>query len=53
MNVRVTFTPISQPMNEPRITVKGEDNRLVGREERVEFVVGQTMRMLARRLQLH
>src|SRR5205814_10184668 len=53
VNVRVTFTPISQPMNEPRIAVKGEDNRLVRREERVEFVVGQTMRMLARRLQLH
>src|SRR4029450_85094 len=40
-------------MNEPRVAVEGEDDRPVRSEQRVEIVVRKTMRMLARRLQLH
>ena len=33
--------------------MEGEDDRLVDGEERVEVVVGEAVRMLARRLQAH
>src|SRR4029450_9414224 len=40
-------------MNEPRVAVEGEDDRLVRSEQRVEVVVREAMRMLTRGLQLH
>ena len=51
MNVVVIRAPISQPMNELRISVEIEDDRLVDREKGIEIAVGQSMRMLAGRLQ--
>ena len=53
VNVLVALAPVSQSVNEPRIAVEGEDDRLVGREQRVEVVIGEPVRMLARGLQLH
>ena len=35
---------IGQAMDQPRIAVKGEDDRLVGREEDVEILVAQAVR---------
>ena len=46
-------SPVGQPVNQPRIAVEGEDDRLVGGEQRVEIVIRKPVRMLARRLQLH
>ena len=40
-------------MDEPRIAVKGEDDRLVDGEEGVEVTIGEAVRMLARGLQRH
>src|ERR1700757_2657681 len=40
-------------MNEPRVAVEGEDDRLVRREQSVKIVIREAMRMLALRLQLH
>ncbi len=37
--------PIGQTMNQPRIAVVGEDDRLVGREDRVELPVGEAVGM--------
>ena len=53
MNVVVAGPPIGQAVDEPRIAVKGEDDRLVDGEERVEVAIGEPVRMLARRLQRH
>ena len=53
MNVVVAGPSIGQPMDEPRIAVEGEDDRLVDGEESVEVTVGEAMRMLAVRLQRH
>ena len=53
MNVVVAGPPVGQAMDEPRIAVKGEDDRLVDGEKGVEVAVGKAMRMLARRLQRH
>src|SRR2546429_8844781 len=43
----VVGAAIGEPMNQPGITVIGEDDRFVGREEHVEVLVGQTVRMFA------
>jgi hypothetical protein len=51
--VPVTGSPIGQPMNEPRITMKGEDDWLVGCEKGVEVAIVEAVRMLAWRLKLH
>ena len=40
-------SPVGQPVDQPGIAVKGEDDRLVGGEERVEFR-GRTARADAR-----
>ncbi|TKS60903.1 MAG: hypothetical protein EWM73_03045 [Nitrospira sp.] len=40
-------------MDQPGVTVEGEDDRLVRREQGIEILVGQSVRMLTRRLQLH
>src|SRR5215469_7632168 len=53
VEVAMTLSPVGQPVNEPRIAVEGEDDRLVGREQRIEIVIRQAVRMLARRLQGH
>ena len=47
MNVVVAGPPIGQAMDEPGIAVKGEDDRLVDGEERVEVTIGKAVRMLA------
>ena len=45
--------PVSQTMNQPRVTVKSEDDRLVSGEQHVELFVRQTVRMFALRLERH
>ena len=47
VQVVVIRSPIGEAMDQPRIAVVGEDDRLVLGEERVEVVVGQAVRMLA------
>jgi len=46
-NVEVVMigAPISQAVNQPRITVVGEDDRLVDCEYRVELTVGESVGM--------
>ena len=44
---------VSEPMDEPGVAVKGEDDGLVGREKSVEIAIGKTVRVLTRRLQRH
>src|SRR5215469_12112620 len=39
-------------MNQPRVSVEIENDRLVGSEQRIEVFVGQTVRMFLTRLQL-
>src|SRR5262249_17050881 len=46
-------SPVGEPMNERRVTVEGEDDRLVGREQRVEIVIREAVWVLARWLKLH
>jgi hypothetical protein len=53
MQIRMIGAPISEAVNQPGITVIGEHDRLVGGEQLFEVAIGQTMRMLARLLQLH
>ncbi|MNC92694.1 hypothetical protein D3C83_91650 [compost metagenome] len=44
---------VGQPVDKPRITVVGEDNRLVASEQFVEAFIGQSMRVLAFGLKRH
>ena len=53
VQVLVIRPPIRQPMNQPRVAVEGEDDRLVLREQRIEVSIRQAVRMLFRRLQFH
>ena len=53
VEVVVVGAAVGQPVDQPRVAVVGEDDRLVGGEERVEVAVGQAVRMLALRLQRH
>src|SRR6476620_3606959 len=53
MDVVMARTPVGQPMDQPRIAVESEDDWLISREQRVEIVIGQAVRVFARGLQLH
>src|SRR5262249_1693197 len=53
VNVVMTRSPVGQPVNERRVTVESEDDRLVGSEQRIEIVVREAVGVLARWLQLH
>ena len=53
VQVRVVRPPVGQPVDQPRVAVEGEDDRLVLGEQGVEVPVGEAVRVLARRLQLH
>jgi len=53
VQVVVVRAAIRQPVNQPRIAVIREDDRLVFREQLIEVDVAQPVRMLGRRLQLH
>ena len=44
---------VGAPVDQPGIAVMGKDDRLVGREQRIEIVVGNTVRMLLVWLQCH
>src|ERR1700744_961942 len=45
VHVMVIGAAVGKPMNQPRITVIGKDNRLATGEYGVEFIVGQAMWM--------
>ncbi len=45
VEVVVIRAPIGQTVNQPRITVVGEDDRLVGRKDRIELTVGEPVGM--------
>jgi len=51
VNVAVIRSAIRQPVDQPRITMEGEDDFLVLGEERIERFVGQAVRMFAGGLQ--
>ena len=44
---------VGQPVDQPRVSMEGEDDRLVLGEELVEIHVAQPVRVLGLRLQLH
>jgi hypothetical protein len=48
VEVLVAVSPVRQPVDQPRVGVEGEDDRLVRGEQRIEVLVGKTVRMLAR-----
>ena len=52
MQVVVIGAAIGQPMNQPRIGMEVEDDRLVRSEERLELAIRQPVRMLRIRHQL-
>src|SRR3984893_11940377 len=49
----VDVAVVGAPVDQPGIAVMGKDDRLVGREQRIEIVVGNTVRMLLVWLQCH
>src|ERR1700730_4008197 len=53
MKILMIGATISQSVNQRGVAVVGENNRLVGGEERIKFTVRQTVRMLTRSLQGH
>ena len=53
VEIVVIRSPIGEAVDQPRVPVIGEDDRLIGCKHRVELRVGQTVRMLARRLKGH
>ena len=53
MNIGVAGAPVGQPMNKPRITVEGKNDRLIRGEKDVEVVIRKAVRVFARRLQFH
>ena len=53
MDIAVPMPTVGQAMDEPRIAVKGEDDRLVRGEQRIEIPVREPVRVLGRRLQRH
>ena len=53
VDVVVVRPPVREPVDEPGVAVIGEHHRLVGREERVELRIGETVRVLARGLKAH
>ena len=46
VQVLVVGVPIGQPVNQPRVAVEIEDDRFIRSEQRVEVLVGKSMRML-------
>jgi len=53
MHVVVIRPAVRQSMDQPRVAVVREDDRPVGREEHVELLVAQPVRVLTLRLKLH
>src|SRR6516225_8429732 len=53
VEVLMVIPPVSETVNEPGITMKRENDRLVRCEQRVESMVGQTVRVHASRLESH
>src|SRR5438128_4068995 len=53
VQIMVTGSSISQPVNQPGITVISKDDRFVRAEHRIEITIRQTVRMLARRFECH
>ena len=53
VDVVVVGAPVGETVDQPRIAVVGEDHRPAGREQGVELVVGEPVRVLAVRLQAH
>ena len=52
VQVLVALEAIGELVNEPRVAVEVEDDRLVGGEQAVELALRRAVRMLGRRLQL-
>ena len=53
VEIVVISAAIGEAVNQPRVAVVGEDDRTVGREQRVELMVGEPVRVLALRLETH
>ena len=52
VHVAVVGSTVSQPVNQPRVAMKIEDDWFVDRKQRVEIPIWQSMRMFCTRLQL-
>ena len=46
VNIRVVGPPISELVNQPRVSVKIENHRLVPSKQRIEIAIGQPVRVL-------
>ena len=53
VKVGVILAAVCQAMDQPRIAVKSEDDRLIGRENGIEIPIAQSVRMFSGRLQGH
>src|SRR5438445_5189610 len=53
VEIVVTMSAIAQPMDEPGISVIGEDHWFIGGEHGIKFGIGNSVRMLTERLQGH
>ena len=53
VKIVVVSTAISQAMNQPRIAVVGENDRLAGGKQGIEFLAGQAVRVFLLWLQGH
>ena len=53
VEIAVVGTTISKTMNQPRIAVVSENDRLAGGEQGIEFLAGQTVRVFLLWLQGH
>src|SRR4051812_48435591 len=52
VQVPVICAAVSQPVNQPGVTVKVKDDRLIGGEQAVEIAISQSVRMVAVALHL-
>src|SRR5687767_703116 len=53
MHIAMVCAPISEPMNEPWVSMKRKDDRLVLGEERIEVMITQSLWMLTVGLECH
>ncbi len=53
VQILVIRTTVRQSMDQPRISVKGKNDRLVGRKEQIEIPIANAVWMFARLLQSH
>src|SRR3981081_2605768 len=53
MQIVMVRAPVREPVNQPRVAVECKNDRFVGRENRVELMVGEAVRMFGCGLDCH